>query len=143
MSLFELVTGDASLRVRMAANLVNIDKASDATKQFLQRNGLEEQTFAVVLVLREALANAVIHGCKSDERLVVEYLLSNTDGVLTMVVEDGGPGFDWRKASQCEPQPEKPGGRGLNIMRQYFDTMEYNERGNKVVLKKSVKRGRA
>jgi len=125
----------------MSAELGNIDKASDVTKEFLQAHELEHCAFDVLLVMREALANAVIHGCRSDAQKQVEYKLEYDGRVLTMRVADSGPGFGWNVASTAPPQPESTRGRGLNIMRHYFDAMEYNERGNELVLRKHCLKG--
>src|SRR6266850_6083295 len=44
--------------------------------------------------LREALANAIVHGCKNDERQSVEVSVScDRDREVEMVVRDSGCGF--------------------------------------------------
>ena len=56
------------------------------------------------------------------------------------VVEDEGPGF----APAAQPDPEAPEnaarvrGRGLFLMRTFMDSVEHNERGNRVTLAKRI-----
>ncbi len=58
---------------------------------------------------------------------------------VEIVITDEGDGFD----PQCVPDPtrdenlEKPGGRGIMLMRAFMDTVEFSERGNSVRLIKS------
>lgn len=135
MNPFKASRAPGGLHVEMAAALTAIDLASEETKSFLREQGLEDHSFNVLLVMREALSNAVIHGSGADEEKIVTYDLRFADEELTMRIEDQGPGF---RASdiRTESPPDQPGGRGLTIMRKYFDDVQYNERGNVLVLTK-------
>ena len=57
---------------------------------------------------------------------------------MRVVIEDQGPGF--RLEDVPDPTEdenlEKPGGRGIMLMRAFLSLVEYNERGNRVVLEK-------
>jgi serine/threonine-protein kinase RsbW len=96
----------------------------------------ERDRYAMRLALEEAVLNAVRHGNQSDpsRRVQVEIRL-DADRVLAEV-EDEGAGFDPRKV----PDPtdpanlERPGGRGLLLMRHYATWLRFNERGNRVTL---------
>lgn len=84
----------------------------------------------------EALANAVLYGNGSDRRKPVRVELSlNTTRVVVRVVDQGN-GFD----PSVVPDPtlperiQRPGGRGLFLLRQLMDEVEYNDRGNAVRL---------
>ena len=56
-------------------------------------------------------------------------------------IEDQGPGFDPSKL----PDPtdpanlERPCGRGLLLMRTFMDEVQYNDKGNRVIMKKGCK----
>jgi serine/threonine-protein kinase RsbW len=84
----------------------------------------------------EALANAVLYGNGSDPAKIVrvEVALDRTCVVLRVV--DEGTGFDPLEV----PDPTTPehlddtGGRGLFLIRELMDEVEYNERGNAVRL---------
>lgn len=84
----------------------------------------------------EALANAVLYGnrCDPDKCVRVDVSLGATR--VTLRVVDEGTGFD--PASVPDPtRPEnlrEPGGRGLFLLRELMDEVEYNARGNEVCL---------
>ena len=84
----------------------------------------------------EALANAMLYGNDSDpgKQVRVQIVLEAARAVIR--VADQGPGFD----PGSVPDPTVPerlhrsGGRGLFLIRQLMDEVEYNERGNEVQL---------
>jgi serine/threonine-protein kinase RsbW len=92
--------------------------------------------FAVRIALVEAVVNALTHGHRGDpgKRVRVSYLLSAEQVVAEVV--DEGPGFD----PQRVPDPlapenlERPGGRGLLLMRSFMTWVRFNGRGNCVTL---------
>ena len=96
----------------------------------------------------EALANAVLYGNRRDpsKSVRVEVRLDSRRVVLHVV--DEGPGFDPGRV----PDPtlpdnlDRPGGRGLFLIRELMDEVEYNDRGNAVrlvLLRDPPKRRRA
>lgn len=125
----------------MSAELANIDLASEETKKLLQLHSLDGCAFAVLLVMREALSNAVIHGSRVNADKTVDYALELRDATITLRVRDEGEGFPWRDRGSRTPEPDSTSGRGMLIMRQYFDEVAYNERGNAIVLKKHIQKG--
>ena len=96
--------------------------------------------FAIELLIREALANAVFHGSQADPlcRIIMRLKVDN-EGV-TIEVSDEGPGFDWRDSLERPVGPEGESGRGLPIYRYYADTVSFNEAGNAVTLKRNWRR---
>jgi serine/threonine-protein kinase RsbW len=86
--------------------------------------------------LTEALANAVLYGNQSDPSKCVRVEVSLDEQRIALEVIDQGTGFD----PESVPDPtlpehlEKPGGRGLFLLRELMDEVEYNSRGNAVRL---------
>jgi serine/threonine-protein kinase RsbW len=84
----------------------------------------------------EALANAMIYGNRRDtsKRVHVEVELSAER--LSVVVRDQGPGFN----PEAVPDPrlpenlERSGGRGIFLIRELMDEVDFNECGNCVRL---------
>jgi|GEM_PF-2994538 len=71
---------------------------------------------------------------------VIEVTANLADNVFCCTITDQGEGFDWRALLAKEPSPEdllNPGGRGLLLMKQIFDTVVFNEIGNSVSVSKS------
>lgn len=95
--------------------------------------------FALRLALEEAVRNAFVHGCSGRADLPIDVAWSVTPDLVTITVEDPGPGFD----PGAVPDPtsdenlEAPSGRGLLLMRAYMTGVEYNNRGNRVTMRYS------
>ena len=98
-----------------------------------------EEVMKVELAVQEALANAIRHGCKSDPSKQVQCRGAFDDaGDLVIVVRDPGPGFDVTSV----PNPLegsnllKPSGRGVFLIHQLMDTVEFAEEGRQVLMRK-------
>ena len=95
----------------------------------------------VELALREALANAIIHGNKQDpdKNVVVRCFCQHDRGML-LVIEDEGPGFNPGKV----PDPTKAEcllethGRGLFLMKRLMDHVRISRSGRRVTLLKRL-----
>jgi serine/threonine-protein kinase RsbW len=95
----------------------------------------------VELALREALANAIIHGNRSDaSKKVIVSCFCQPDRGMLLIVEDEGSGFDPRKV----PDPTgaecllRTHGRGLFLMRQTMDHVRISHSGRRVTLLKRL-----
>jgi serine/threonine-protein kinase RsbW len=92
--------------------------------------------FAVRLAATEALVNAIRHGNRSDpsKQVRVNYLVSRMEALVE--VQDQGQGFDLEGVPDplAEKSLDRPGGRGLFLMRVYTSWLCFNERGNRVTL---------
>lgn len=126
------------LDLSFSATLENVDKAAQATKKFLSRMHAEKHAFEVVLVLREALSNAVLDGNQLDAKKMVAYTVRVEGDTLIMEIEDEGDGFDWRRHLGKNPPPEAESGRGVAIMEDYCQDVAFNDKGNKLVLRKNI-----
>lgn len=136
--MFDVSEQSRDLHVRMSADLEKIDDACKRVMHFLEKLGLERYDFDLQLLTREALINAVVHGCGSDSRKKIEYFLRLEGKSLIMEVEDEGEGFDWSACLGKEPEATSEGGRGLLIMKNYSTQMAYNSKGNRLFLKKTI-----
>ena len=80
----------------------------------------------------EALANAVIYGNEGDPAKTVRVEFALRPDEVEVRVIDEGPGFD----PSTVPDPTTPehltdpGGRGLFLIRNLMDQLEFNARGN-------------
>ncbi len=98
----------------------------------------ERSLFAVKLALEESVINAIKHGNQLDstKQVTIEFSLCDDETVLS--VSDEGEGFD----PQAVPDPGQEeylqsfSGRGLALMRAYMDSVEFNEKGNRVTMTK-------
>lgn len=136
---FEATTTGQGLTLRLRGGIELVDRAVEELRGFLLGKGLEGALFDVELLAREALLNALGKGAPLSASGEVRVELTLPPGEVRLRVEDDGPGFDWR--GQLERTPPDPGsetGRGLFIMKSYADGVEFNPRGNSVLLTKRV-----
>ncbi|MEM6503964.1 MAG: ATP-binding protein [Planctomycetota bacterium] len=106
----------------------------DATEEY----GYKREGFAVRLALDEALVNAVKHGNKNDPGKTVQVECSIDDNRIVIQIEDQGPGFvpDELPDPTAEENLGRPNGRGVMLMRAYMTEVDFNDRGNRVILTK-------
>jgi serine/threonine-protein kinase RsbW len=90
--------------------------------------------FAVELLMREVLTNAVVHGCRTDPDKQIRCCLRIKSGRLLIAVEDDGEGFDWRAARAHPVDFADCAGRGTGLLRIYANRVRYNAVGNAVTL---------
>lgn len=96
----------------------------------------------VEIALREALANAVLHGNKQDPHKKVHISCRLYPGrKLSIVVQDEGNGFD----PVTIPDPtafentRSANGRGICLMRLFMDLVHFDQGGRQVRLEKGFK----
>jgi serine/threonine-protein kinase RsbW len=92
--------------------------------------------FAVRLSLEEALVNALKHGNRDDPGRVVRLTWYVGPSFVAATVRDEGEGFDPRRVPDplAPENQDRPGGRGLLLMRHYMTRVRFNRRGNGVTL---------
>ncbi|HNU85094.1 MAG: ATP-binding protein [Pseudomonadota bacterium] len=131
---FEVSRAPEGLEVFLAPKLRYIDEAGRETERFLAENGAGIDAFGVLLIMREALTNAVLYGSRHEEDSRIRYSLRLDPGGLTMEVEDDGDGFDWKSQTADIPDITSESGRGTAIMTLYSSGFQYNEKGNRLAV---------
>jgi anti-sigma regulatory factor (Ser/Thr protein kinase) len=125
---------DCEMRTALPATLQAIE---EFFAEFRRRSQalLDRVTgFAAELLVREALTNAVVHGCHGDPGKQVRCWLRLKGRRLLIAVEDDGDGFDWRGASGNSAALPDCSGRGIAILRKYADHVRYSDKGNAVAI---------
>lgn len=166
---FHICETDDSITIMFSSTMENIDKTCEETTRFLVEifkrfeffhsnnvkfeekylkqevnysEKLRSNLFAIQLVMREGLTNAVRHGNSFNvAKLVRCYVKIDQNQMLIMEIEDQGEGFNWKKEQSKDIKDlddDSDHGRGLVIMEQYFSRYWYNERGNKLTLEKHI-----
>ena len=94
--------------------------------------------FGVRLALEEALVNAIKHGNGLDPDKTVRVNCLIEDDLLRVEIEDQGPGFNMGEVPDptAEENLERPCGRGIMLIKSFMTNIEYNAKGNRVVLEK-------
>ncbi|MBS1558286.1 MAG: ATP-binding protein [Bacteroidetes bacterium] len=90
----------------------------------------------IMIAVTEAVNNAIRHGNKNDSSKNVTISLSFEDGLIKFKISDEGNGFDYHNL----PDPtapeniEKPGGRGIFLMKHLSDEVTFKDKGRVVEL---------
>ncbi|MFP4427864.1 MAG: ATP-binding protein [Desulfovermiculus sp.] len=121
------------LRFDMSPMLANIDQVCQRTEAFLSALDIENERFDILLVLRELLNNAVIHGSRLHREKRIRVVVICAGKELNIEIKDQGQGFDWRRRiEQPFPNLSACSGRGVFIAKYFSDFCTYNDMGNKV-----------
>jgi len=94
----------------------------------------KDDIFAIHIAFEEAFINAVSHGSnfEPDKAVKIEYMVNVDKAELDLT--DAGDGFNPNTVPdpRTEENKYKTNGRGLFLMQAYMDTVEFNEKGNRV-----------
>ncbi len=97
--------------------------------------------FDIRLCLEEALINAMKYGNRLREDLSVDLEVEFDPAQVRLTVQDQGTGFDVKKLEDCTEEKNlfRNRGRGVYLIHQLMDEVRYNEKGNRLVMVKSLK----
>jgi serine/threonine-protein kinase RsbW len=132
-----------SIRNSVMSNAV-IPSTTDGVASFVERllrmlanyRFENDEVFEIRLAVEEALANAITHGNKLDPAKEVHITFCMQPAEFSIRIADEGQGFD----PGAVPDPtdaehlDKPGGRGLLLMRHFMDAVRFNAKANVVTL---------
>jgi len=110
----------------------------EVLEQLGARQWRRRDVFSVHLAMEEALVNAIVHGNRLDPEKQVRVSCRLSPEVVRIKITDQGEGFD----VDAVPDPtdpdrlEAPSGRGVLLIRSFMSRVEYNLRGNSVVMEK-------
>lgn len=116
-------------------NLALVEKMIDQVCEEFQVN--EDHYGNILIALTEAVNNAILHGNKNNPEKNVRLTCERSPDVLSFVVKDEGEGFDFQHLPDpTDPENiEKPNGRGVFLMQNLADAVDFQENGSRVELK--------
>ncbi|MBK9731207.1 MAG: ATP-binding protein [Chitinophagaceae bacterium] len=115
----------------------NINLIEVLVEELKSELDLSEEAEANILVsLSEAVNNAIFHGNNSDPAKKVRVCVEKLDKEIVFSIEDQGFGFNLSEVKDptAIENLDRPTGRGIFLMRNLSDRMEYAEGGRKVVI---------
>jgi anti-sigma regulatory factor (Ser/Thr protein kinase) len=129
------------LDVTVAAHPDAINAVVDGVMQIAREMKCAEgNEYQIDLALREALANAIVHGCNSDPTKKVECCVAcNENSDIVIVVRDPGAGFT-RGAISNPLQAENlhsNHGRGIYLINQLMDEVSFERNGAEIRMRKT------
>ena len=129
------------LDVTISADLNAISGVVDGVMQIAREmKCVGSNEFQVELALREALANAIVHGCKNDASKKVECCVACTaSSDVVILVRDPGEGF----IPTAVPNPlaaenlHATHGRGIYLINQLMDEVSFERNGAEIRMRKA------
>ncbi|MCS6980112.1 MAG: ATP-binding protein [Flavobacteriales bacterium] len=91
----------------------------------------------ILIALTEAVNNAILHGNQNDARKKIYLNIRESGDYYEFTITDEGSGFDYRHL----PNPTDPenitkiNGRGVFIMKNLSDYLDFQDNGKTVILK--------
>ena len=130
-----------ALEVSLPSEVTAISPFVDKLMPLLRNCGcVPEGESDVEIALREALANAIIHGNHEDRRKYVHVTCRCEPDEVSIAVKDEGKGFDVNSVPD-PTAPENIGsvhGRGIQLMKALMDEVHFEEGGVVVHMRKSA-----
>ena len=122
---------EQTTRLVLPSHIEAVGDAATAVTDFVLSCGIgEDAAFGIVMAVREAVTNAMVHGNQEDETKSVEVIFNCLGNLLEIEVSDEGEGFD----PTGVPDPTDPvnilktSGRGIFLMRSFMDEVEWSAR---------------
>jgi len=132
------------LNMVIPADVGEISGICEGVLQVVREMGIAPGSeFESETALREALANAIKHGCQGEAAQKVQCCVTcEESGEILIVVRDPGPGF---QPSEVESPTSGPSllshhGRGIYLINQLMDEVQSEREGREIQMRK---RGRS
>lgn len=124
------------LDLRMPGDRAMLASTTDIISDKLaQLHVPEEKQLEIILAVQEALANAVVHGCKNDASKEVRCQMElHSNGRILIVITDPGPGFVTGHLNN----PTDAGnlyadhGRGVYMIHELMDEVSFENNGSEI-----------
>jgi serine/threonine-protein kinase RsbW len=129
-------------KLSFASSPENITLVEKLVNEICANSSISEDFYGNILVaLTEAVNNAITHGNKLDASKSVDVSWASENDKLKVLVSDHGSGFDYNNLPDpTNPENlEKPNGRGVFLMRNLADNIEFFDDGRTVQLEFNLK----
>lgn len=127
-----------AIDLKIESKIENLHKVEALIENICRDLQLEEDAFGNLLIaVTEAVNNAIQHGNKNNPEKTVNIQFKKEQDNLMFSIEDEGDGFDYENL----PDPtapeniENPSGRGVFLMKNLADGVDFQNNGKRVDLK--------
>jgi serine/threonine-protein kinase RsbW len=124
-----------SIRIEIPALAENIRMIESFIDNAKEQFKLDDDIYGnIMIAVTEAVNNAIKHGSKNDSAKNVSLSLNLDESTIKFRIEDDGDGFNFQNLPDpTSPENlEKPGGRGIFLMKHLSDEVDFKD-GGKVV----------
>ena len=126
-----------NIRIEVPALTDNIRMIESFIDNAREKFHLDDDIYGnIMIAVTEAVNNAIKHGSNNDSSKNVALSLSLDDSTIKFRIEDQGMGFNYENLPDpTSPENlEKPGGRGVFLMKHLSDEVDFQEGGRVVEL---------
>lgn len=124
-------------KLTLKSTYEEIEKVDTLLSDLQSELNFNDEFYArLMLAVSEAATNGILHGNKLDESKTVEIQAFRDNGNLIIETKDEGKGFDPEDVPDplAEENLLKTSGRGVFLMHEYADEVNYSENGTKLTL---------
>lgn len=126
-----------SNKITITSKTENIVVVENMINEICEKFKISEDHYGNILVaLTEAVNNAILHGNKNNPAKHIDISFSIRPDHISFTIKDEGPGFNYDSL----PDPtapeniENPNGRGVFLMKNLADKVEFEDKGATVKL---------
>ncbi len=118
------------IRLQLASSMESVAKVEEEAEKLIHSLGVnEDESFQMVMGIREAAVNAVLHGNGYDPAKCIVVTMEYATGTLIVTIRDQGEGF--KPESLPDPREEenllRGTGRGIFLIRSFFDEVHFRQ----------------
>lgn len=124
-------------KLKIKSDITNVSEVEQLIDVVCEDLKLNEDNYGNILIaVTEAVTNAIIHGNQNNPEKLVEINVDSELKEVVFSIIDAGGGFDFTNL----PDPiapenlEKPNGRGIFLMKNLSDKVEFFDEGRKVCI---------
>jgi serine/threonine-protein kinase RsbW len=122
-------------RISFPSKIANVNHVEALINGFFVAKKIDEKMLdSVQLVVGEAIVNAIVHGNRSNPDKTVSLCCQASAEKIVFTINDEGNGFDFLDLKDpTDPENiEKPTGRGIFLMINLADKIEFSNSGSTV-----------
>jgi anti-sigma regulatory factor (Ser/Thr protein kinase) len=123
---------DDSLYLSIVSETEKVPLVLERVDRFCRRQGMWDSD-ALLLVIRELLINAIVHGNESNPSRIALVRVAKSGGFYEVQVDDEGNGFDYDSLELGLPEyPQNLAGRGLVLVHALSERLIFERGGRRV-----------
>lgn len=126
-----------SIKISIPSLMDNIKIIESFIDNAKEKYTINEDIYGNIMIsVTECVTNAIIHGNNMDSKKQVELELALGENDIKFTITDQGNGFDYENLNDpTSPENlERPGGRGIYIIKHLSDEVKFEDEGRKTIL---------
>ncbi|WP_339925460.1 ATP-binding protein [uncultured Cyclobacterium sp.] len=126
-----------SIKISIPSLIENITIVESFIDNAREKFQINDDIYGNIMIsVTECVNNAIVHGNKTNKNKIVRLELIFLDDQIKFIIQDDGEGFDHNHLNDPTSLEnlEKSGGRGVFIMKNLCDEVEFEKEGRKITL---------